>query len=70
MLRHKRLVVLAWLILAVAGGATASLTTSRFGKTFTLPGASASRADARMVADYGVTVDPTIPVVTAPAGSS
>jgi RND superfamily putative drug exporter len=68
-LRHKRLVVVTWLILAVAGGATASLTTSRLGKTFALPGARAFRADARVVADYGVDGDPVIPVLTAPSGT-
>ena len=32
-LAHRRIVVLAWVALAVVGGATASLTTSRLGKT-------------------------------------
>ncbi len=69
-LRHKRLVVALWLILVVAGGSTASLTTSRLAKTFSLPGAAAFRADARIVSLYGVDGDPVIPVLTAPAGTS
>ncbi|MGH9297162.1 MAG: MMPL family transporter, partial [Acidimicrobiales bacterium] len=43
---------------------------SRLGKTFTLPGAPAFRADARVVATYGVSGDPVIPVLTAPPGES
>jgi RND superfamily putative drug exporter len=70
-LAHRRLVVLLWVALAVAGGATASLTTSRLGKTFDLPGRPSFETGARVAALYrgeGGGQDPTVPVITAPAG--
>jgi RND superfamily putative drug exporter len=70
-LAHRRAVAMAWVLLALAGGATASLTTSRLGKTFTLPGSASARADSAVVARYGVGggTDPVIAVVTTPRGT-
>jgi RND superfamily putative drug exporter len=72
-LSHKLVVVLGWLILTVAGGATASLTVSRLGKTFTIPGQPSYDTDARILALFhgdGGGQDPTVPVLTAPAGET
>jgi putative drug exporter of the RND superfamily len=72
-LAHKRVVVVAWAMLAMAGGATASLTTSRLGKTFDIPGRPSYDTDARIVALYGGDgggQDPTVPVITAPTGET
>jgi RND superfamily putative drug exporter len=72
-LAHKRLVLLAWVLLALAGSGTASLTTKRLGKTFTVPGRASYDTDARIRALYrgtGGGQDPTIPVITVPAGQT
>ena len=50
-LKHKLLVTMFWLVLAVAGAMTASSTTKRLSTSFAMPGA-AFRADARIQADY------------------
>lgn len=68
LLRHRRLVVLAWVVLALVGAATASLTTKRLTLSFAVPGAPAFRADAAVLARYGGDGDPVIAVVTAPKG--
>jgi RND superfamily putative drug exporter len=68
-LAHRRMVVLAWTVLAAAGGSTASLTTSRLGKTFDLPGRPSFEAGVRLAALYrgeAGAQDPTVPVITAP----
>lgn len=70
-LAHRRTVVLAWVALAVAGGSTASLTSSRLGKTFDLPGRPSYETGMRLAALYrgeGGGQDPTVPVITAPSG--
>ncbi len=70
-LRHKLLVVAFWLALAVAGGMTVSATTKRLSNSFAMPGA-AFRTDARIQALYrhNGTEDPTVPVITLPAGTT
>src|SRR5579875_1821465 len=70
-LAHRRLVVLVWVALAGAGGATASLTTSRLGKTFDLPGRPSFDTGVRVAALYRGEAggqDPAVPVITAPGG--
>ncbi len=70
-LAHRRTVVLLWIGLAAAGGTTASLTTSRLGKTFDLPGRPSFETGVRVGALYRGEAggqDPTVPVITAPAG--
>ena len=70
-LAHRRIVVLVWVALAVVGGSTASLTTSRLGKTFDLPGRPSFVTAARLAALYRKEAggqDPTVPVITAPVG--
>src|SRR5689334_13502517 len=70
-LRHKLLVLAAWLALAVAGAMTASATTNRLSTSFAMPG-SAFRTDARIQALYRHTgaQDPVVPVITLPAGTT
>ena len=50
-LKHKLLVLVAWLSLAVAGGVTAAATTKRLTSSFAMPG-GAFRTDARIQALY------------------
>jgi RND superfamily putative drug exporter len=70
-LKHKLLVVLAWVVLAVAGAMTAGATTKRLTTTFAMPG-GAYRTDARIQALYlhNGAQDPIVPVVTLPAGTT
>jgi RND superfamily putative drug exporter len=68
LLRHRRLVALVWVVLALAGAGTASFTTKRLTSTFAAPGAPAFRADAAVLARYGGDGDPIIAVVTVPRG--
>ncbi len=70
-LRHKLLVVAFWLVVALAGAMTASSTTKRLTTSFAMPGA-AFRADARIQRLYlrNGAQDPTVPVVTLPAGTT
>jgi putative drug exporter of the RND superfamily len=70
-LRHKLAVVVAWLVLGVAGAMTVAATTKRLTNSFAMPGA-AFRADARIQALYLHTgaQDPIVPVITLPAGTT
>ena len=70
-LKHKLLVVAAWMVLAVAGAMTASATTKRLTTTFAMPGA-AFRTDARIQALYlhNGAQDPIVPVITLPPGTT
>jgi RND superfamily putative drug exporter len=70
-LRHRLLVVVAWLALAVGGAMTAAATTKRLTNTFAMPGA-AFRTDARIQALYLHTgaQDPVVPVINLPAGTT
>jgi len=69
-LRHRLLVVVTWLVLAIAGALTASRTINRLTNSFSMPGSAAS-TDARIATlyHYGVQ-DPVVPVITVPAGTS
>ena len=71
-LRHKLMVVAAWLLLAIAGFATLSNTTSRLSTNFNVPNEPAFKADARVMALYhsGGGTSPTVVTVEAPAGTS
>jgi len=70
-LSHKLLVVAFWLVLAIAGAMTAGATTKRLTTSFAMPGA-AFRSDARIQALYrhNGAQDPTVPVITLPAGTT
>ena len=69
-LRHRRLVMLAWLVVVLAGVATLGSTTKRLSTEFKLPGEPSYIADSKITALYhngGDTV-PIVVAVTAPAG--
>ena len=68
-LRHKALVALTWLLLAVAGVMTISGTTHRMTNDFSMPG-QAYQVDNQIVAEYGNggSQAPYVPVLTVPAG--
>ncbi|HEX3812601.1 MAG TPA: MMPL family transporter [Mycobacteriales bacterium] len=69
-LKHKLLIALAWLLVAVAGGLTASGTIKRLTTSFEMPG-PATTTDKQVTAlyHYGV-ADPVVPVITLPAGQT
>ncbi len=71
-LRHRLLVVVFWLVVAVAGGLTVGTTTGRLSQSFAAPGSPAQNAADRIAAAYHVdtTADPDVVVVTAPAGQT
>ncbi|MGH9060494.1 MAG: MMPL family transporter, partial [Acidimicrobiales bacterium] len=71
-LRHKLLVVLTWLIVAVAGFATLSTTTKHLTADFALPGQPGYVADQKIAALYhsGGDAVPTVLTATAPAGTT
>jgi RND superfamily putative drug exporter len=67
-LRHKRLVVLAWLLLTLAGAATLSSTTNRLSASFSLPGQPGYVTDTKITALYhnGGDTSPIVLSATAP----
>ena len=52
-LRHRLLVALGWLVVAVAGGVTAPTTADRLSLEFALPGQAAYEANQQIVEQYG-----------------
>ena len=68
-LRHKALVAVAWLLIAVAGAATIGGTTHRMTNNFAMPG-QAYAVDNQIVAEYGNggSQTPYVPVLTAAPG--
>jgi RND superfamily putative drug exporter len=71
-LRHRRWVMLAWLVVVLAGVATLSSTTKRLSTEFKLPNQPSYIADSKITALYhngGDTV-PVVVAVTAPAGQA
>jgi putative drug exporter of the RND superfamily len=68
-LRHKALVALAWLLIAVAGVMTVNGTIHRMTNDFSMPG-QAFQVDNQIVAQYGNggSQAPYVPVLTVPAG--
>jgi putative drug exporter of the RND superfamily len=68
-LRHKALVALTWLLIAVAGVMTVSGTTHRMTNDFSMPG-QAYKVDNQIAAEYGNggSQAPYVPVLTVPAG--
>ncbi len=71
-LRHKLFVVLAWVVLAVVGAATASHTVGRLTDTYAMPGQPSFTANNRILSMYGTGggQEPIVPVVTVPRGKS
>ena len=71
-LRHRGLVALAWLIVMLAGGATAGLTTERLTVDFSLPGQQGYETEKQLIETYGNGPDEgSYPfTVTVPAGTT
>jgi putative drug exporter of the RND superfamily len=71
-LRHRLLVVVGWVLLAVAGAATASHTVGKLTDTYAMPGEPSYAANNQILATYGNGggQEPIVPVVTVPAGES
>ena len=69
-IRHRRLVMLAWLIIAVAGFATLNQTTKRLSSEFKLPHTSSYVANSKITELYhgGGDNPPVVLAVTAPSG--
>ena len=70
-LRHKLAVSLAWLVVFLAGAATAGRLSGALNQDFTFPGTDAERANQAILAAYGngAAAYPLVPVVTLPAGT-
>ena len=67
---HRRVVVLIWLLLAVAGAATAKTTIGRLTTSYALAGSAGYAANQRIAALYGNggAATPTVSVITLPSG--
>jgi RND superfamily putative drug exporter len=71
-LRHRRLIVLGWLVLTVCGALTVSSATSRLTNTFATPGNPGYDANQRIERALGVDAgqNPTIAVLRLPPGQT
>jgi RND superfamily putative drug exporter len=69
-LRHRRLVVLAWLVLTVAGALTASAATGNLTHSFATPGTAGYDTNLRLLKTFGIdgNEQPSIAVLKLPAG--
>ncbi|MET0450071.1 MAG: hypothetical protein ABW004_16780, partial [Aeromicrobium sp.] len=52
-LKHRLLVALAWLVVAVAGAATAPTTVDRLSFEFALPGQAAYETNQKIISQFG-----------------
>ena len=70
-LRHRRVVAGLWLVLFVAGAASAGRVGDRLSFDFSLPGQPGYETEQQLNATYGVSSEDTlVPVVTVPAGGT
>ena len=71
-LTHRRAVVLIWLLLAVAGAATATTTIGKLTTSYVLAGSPGYTTNQQIAARYGTggAATPTVPVITLPAGQT
>jgi RND superfamily putative drug exporter len=72
-LRHRRLVVIAWLVLTVVGIATVNNATKAMDQKFSVPGREGWETNAeiaRIYNDTGSDTSPLLPVVTLPASKT
>ncbi|MHA3701772.1 MMPL family transporter [Jatrophihabitans sp. YIM 134969] len=70
-LRHRRIVMVAWLLLFVGGAAAAGQLSDRLSFDFSLPGQPGYETEVQLQQLYGVsTQDTLVPVLTVPEGST
>ncbi len=71
-LRHRLLIVVAWVVIAVAGGAVASTVTDRMTVNFSLPGQPGDTAANKIIAAFhnGGNTTPLLATVTLPQGQT
>src|SRR6478609_7633329 len=71
-LRHRLLIVIAWVVIAVAGGAVASSVTNRMTVNFSLPGQPGDTAANKIIAAFhnGGNTSPMLATVTLPQGQT
>jgi RND superfamily putative drug exporter len=71
-LRHRRLVILAWAAIFVVGAISAGATSKRLVIDFSLPGQPGTQASDKIIHDYGNggSTSPYLVSVTAPAGQT
>ena len=71
-LRHRKLVIIGWLVLLVAGAFSAFETNKRLKVDFSAPGQPGTEAANRIVQEFGNGgfTDPTLLTLTAPAGQT
>ena len=71
-LRHRLLIVVAWVLIAVAGGAVASTVTNRMTVNFSLPGQPGDTAANKIIAAFhnGGNTTPLLATVTLPQGQT
>ncbi len=71
-LRHKLLIGVFWVVVLLAGGATASKVSSRLSQQFSMPGTRSYAADQAILRAYGNGAGalPMAPVITLPAGTT
>jgi putative drug exporter of the RND superfamily len=69
-LAHRRLVVIAWLVITIAGGAASGVVTKHLSSEFGVPGREGFETNALILARLGTGGEgyPLVPVVTLPAG--
>jgi RND superfamily putative drug exporter len=71
-LRHKPLVIVTWLILALAGAFTATTAIQHMTYSYDTPGQPGYEANEHLMARFGIdpTIEPTIAVLRLPPGES
>src|SRR5690349_15219517 len=71
-LRHRKLVVIGWLLLFIAGGALAQHTTNRLTIDFSMPGQPGYEAGKHILTTYGNggETQPLVASVTVPGGDA
>src|SRR5664280_3831251 len=71
-LRHRRIVLGLSLVALIVGGGATSKTANRLSFDFSLPGQPGYETAKQILATYGNggEIDPTIPVITLPAGQT
>jgi putative drug exporter of the RND superfamily len=72
LLRHKLVVLAAWLVVLAAGAGAAGAVSSRLSQDFAFPGEEGYEANVAILAAYGTggPGNPLVPVVTLPAGTT